>query len=282
MSIKRGALITVAVVLVLIVAVLGYLWSSINAIVEAAIEKYGSQIIQTSVAVKGVDIRLTEGSGAISGLTISNPKGFKEPYAFSLGQISTAIDLETVTQNPVVIKEILIKSPKAVYEINKSGQGNINELKTNITRSSASASSEGTTSDTGPAAEERKLIIRKLVIEQGELTALVAALDDTARTAKLPRIEMKNLGAKQGGATGAEIAQEILTTLTKNATEAVSKLGLEKYLGKSLEELQQQAQQELEKKAREKVDKELDKAIGDVNKEELEKQKDSLKKLFGK
>ena len=232
--------------------------------------------------MKGVDIRLTEGSGAISGLTINNPKGFKEPYAFSLGQISTAIDLETVTQNPVVIKEILIKSPKAVYEINKSGQGNINELKKNIARSRASAPSEGAKSDTGSAAEEKKLIIRKLVIEQGELTARVAALDDKARTAKLPRIEMKNLGAKQGGATGGEIAQEILSTLTKNATEAVSKLGLEEYLGKSLEELQQQAQQELEKKAREKVDKELGKAIDDVNKEELEKQKDSLKKLFGK
>ena len=125
------SIILVFLVAVLIAALL-YIWSSLDVLVASAIEKYGSQVTGTSVGVAGVQLELTQGKGSISGITVGNPSGFSQPNAFSLGNISTRVDVNTVTANPVVIDEITIKAPEIFYEINKKGVSNFDELKKNI------------------------------------------------------------------------------------------------------------------------------------------------------
>ena len=69
----------------LIVVIVGasiFLWSSLDKIIEGAIEKYGSEVTQTPVKVSGVKIGLASGEGSISGLSIGNPKGFTDPDIF--------------------------------------------------------------------------------------------------------------------------------------------------------------------------------------------------------
>ena len=65
--------------LVILIAIAGglyYVLSNLDALVEAAIEKHGSEATQTAVLVDSVKIDLASGAGGISGLTIANPKGF--------------------------------------------------------------------------------------------------------------------------------------------------------------------------------------------------------------
>ena len=59
-----------------------YLLSNLDSIVKAAIESYGSEATQTTVRVGKVQLKLTDGSGSISGLTVGNPKGFAAAQAF--------------------------------------------------------------------------------------------------------------------------------------------------------------------------------------------------------
>ena len=87
--------------LVIIFAIAGgvyYVLSNLDALVKEAIETHGSQATQTAVRVDKVKIDLSNGAGAITGLTIANPGGFAMPYAFSLGEIRAGIDLQSLQQ----------------------------------------------------------------------------------------------------------------------------------------------------------------------------------------
>ena len=81
---------------------------------------------------------------------------------------------------------------------------------------------------------------------EGEVDARVAALGQSKKmSANLPRIKMTNIGQKEGGATPAQVAEQVVSVLLKDVVNAVAKLGLEQYLGKSADEVKQQRNVEL-------------------------------------
>ncbi|MFQ5581300.1 MAG: hypothetical protein ACE5F3_01570 [Mariprofundaceae bacterium] len=225
----KKVLIGVAGLLVIVVGALVFVWSSLDGLVKDAIETYGSEATKTQVRVADVKIALESGAGKVSGLRVGNPSGFSDPDIFSLGMISTKIDTSTVTQNPVVIDEIIIKSPAVFYEINKSGTSNVDVLKKNLGQTGGRDSSAARAS----GSEEMKMIIRKLVVENGKATVRIAALGGKEQTVTLPRIKLTDVGKKSGGATAAEVAQILGKHLVKNVKGSVAKLGVKQYLGKS-------------------------------------------------
>jgi hypothetical protein len=143
MKLGQGMLLTVAAVVVVVAIAAVYLWSSLDSIVAAAIEKYGSQTTQTDVRVSSVKLSLTAGEGVIEGLTVGNPSGFTEQHVFRLGKITTRIDLATVRQDPIVIDEIVVNDPRVFYEINRAGQSNVSELKKRLPSSGGQPEDSG-------------------------------------------------------------------------------------------------------------------------------------------
>lgn len=247
----------VATLAVVIIAAVVYLWSSLDSLVEAGIEKYGSQVTQTRVEVAGVKLALTSGEGSIQGITIDSPAGFSRKQLFTLGNVSVAIDPKTITEDVVVIDKILIQAPQIFYEINDKGTSNVDVLKNNVQQAS-SGKAKASDSD----ARQVKLIIRKLIIEKGEIDARIAALGDKDLSANLPRIALTDIGKNSGGATPAEVAEKVAKVLIEKVGPAVAELGVQQYLGKTAEEAQAQLKERAEK------------AIGD-------KVGDKLKGLFG-
>lgn len=254
-------------VLVLVIAIaVFFLLSSLDSLVADAIKKYGSQVTQTTVDVSSVKIDIQGGAGSINQLTIANPKGFSAPHIFTLGNISTGIDVASVNKDPVIIKEILIKKPEVFYEINDAGASNLKALQKNIEQSTAkSAGAEKEKSDSSAP----KLVIRKLVIEGGKIDARVAALDKPL-AANLPRIQLTNIGEKSGGATAAEVAEQVVNAMIAKVGPEIAKLGVEKYLGKNLDEAKAMATKKVEEKVSESLGGKLKDGAG------------SLKGLFGK
>ena len=117
--------------IVVIAIVLFFVVSSLDSIIKAAVEKYGSEVTQVEVRLDKAKVSITSGEGSLRGLTVGNPEGFKTDRAFSLGEISVALDVGTVTQNPVVIKEIVILAPEVTYELG-SGGSNIDVILRNV------------------------------------------------------------------------------------------------------------------------------------------------------
>ncbi len=261
MRIGRSLGIGVLALLVVVIGAVFYVVSSLDSIVAAAIEQYGSQATQTPVGVSAVNIDLKSGQGSISELSVGSPAGFTAPHVFTLGSISTRIDLNSITEDPIVIEEIRVQSPRVVYEINKAGNSNVAALQDNLAQSSGSGES---TAETGTGGGPG-LVIRKLVIDRGRIDARVAALPDKDLSAELPRIELNNIGEDQGGATAGQVAEQVTTALLARVGPAVANLGLDQYLGKSLDKLKQQLGGEVTEGAAESLG-----AAAEKGKEKLE------------
>jgi len=269
---KTGSKVLIGSVLIIVIALgaaLYYVWTSLDSLVEAAIEKYGSQVTQTAVQVQNVNLQrtLAQGKGSIAGISVANPAGFSAPHAFTLGQIQTKIDIKTITQSPVVIDEIVVAAPQMFFEINNERKVNFNVLKNNINRAIPTQSTTRQTETKAPETEIR-IIIRRLLIQDGKVEATVIPLDKQLST-RLPRIELRNLGGK-GGSTPAEITRQILDVVVDRTRAAVSELGIEQQLRDAADQRIAEEKAKLKTRADEQVEAEKQKA------------EDKLKNLLGR
>lgn len=252
----KKAILAVIVVLVIAVAgILYYVFTNLDAIVKTAIEKYGTQAIETQVKVDHVDIELTSGTGTIKGLTIANPQGFSQPLAFSLGEITTRINIDKTGQHLIAIDLINIDAPHVFYEINAERQGSLNVLKDRLTTGTSKASAPAN-KDTQPSLE---LDIAKFQLQNASLQAKIVPLKDKMYKLKLPPLTLTNLRG-----TPEQISQQVLKQLIDHAQAAIKKQGLDKELAA------------LKSKAKQRVDEQKAKLKGKAD-TKLDQEKDDLK-----
>jgi hypothetical protein len=220
---KRALIIGGLVVVAIVVGIAYTLYTSLDSIIEAAIEKYGSQYTGTEVRVDGVNLDLTSGKGAITGFSVANPAGFETATAIEVGTIAISVDIGSVTEDPIVIKEILIEKPKVTYEIGPDGN-NIDAIAKNVgsaTGSGAGTQDGGKSDDkagSGAGAQDGggpKLIIGDLYVKGGEVGISATALKGKTMTANLDDIHLRNIGKDEGGATPEQVAGIITASLVK-------------------------------------------------------------------
>jgi len=204
------------------------LFSSLDSIITEAVEHFGSEITKTEVSLEKTVISATTGKGALHGLKVANPKPFKTPSAFQFDEVSLQLDLESIAKDTVVIKEIVIAGPQVTYETGGSGS-NIDAIKKNVESFSGSSSGPGSsdrkeTESSGK--KQKKLIIEKLVVRDGKINVSASFLDGKAMSVSLPGLTLNDIGKDKGGASPAEVANKIVTSLRKNINKAVGTLDL--------------------------------------------------------
>ena len=255
----KKALIVIVLLLLIVAGGVYYFLTNLDSLVKAAIEKYGSEVTQTAVRVDRVKIDLTQGAGGIYGLTVANPGGFDAKQAFALGETSVKINLKSIGEEVIVIDAITVRAPKVMYEMNAAREGSLNKLYDNISKSIPAGSKAGKeeAADAGP-----KLIIRKLVFEKGAVDARLVPLDGKTYSAKLPELNMANLGAPDG-ATGSALAKEILGRITKSAQEEVKRQVIDKRLNAAIDAERKKIESEAQKRIEEEK-KKLDPRLQDL------------------
>lgn len=271
----KVVLILLLIVVLAVAAAVVYVITNLDYIVERVIEQQGSRVTKTEVSVEGVDIGLRQGSASIAGIRIANPPGFENATAFSLGEISTAIDLKSLTASPIIIEHVTVKAPAVNFELNADRRINLNELKKNLPAGRA----DQAPAEAAPAeAAQPKLLIRRVTLSEGIITARLAPVAEETRQLKLPPIEFTDLGAPDG-ATPAELTRQIVDKLIARARQAIQEQGW----AQQLEEYKQQAGQRLEQE-KQKLDQKKQKLESEADQKlEQEKQKaeDKLKNLLG-
>ncbi len=222
----RKILIAAAVLVVVAIGAVLFLVSNLDSLVKTAIERVGTRVAGVPVKVGSVKISLREGTGTITGLTVGNPAGFATPTAFALGEISLALDSSSVTQNPIVIRSILVAAPEVTYEIGQNGS-NVSAIQRNVQAFTAGG---GTSSNAAPASGSsggaaKKLVIDRLELRNGKVT-LATPLPDGKASAPLGDITLTGIGRSGGGATGAQVASQLLQAVSTASIKAVSNLGI--------------------------------------------------------
>jgi uncharacterized protein involved in outer membrane biogenesis len=247
--VKRWHLIgggVLAGLLLMVIAVLFFLVSSLDSLIKAAVEKYGSEITRVEVRLKEAEVSVTSGRGALRGLSVGNPKGFQTPGAFRLGEISLTLDLWTLTQDTIVIKEIVISAPEVTYEIGARGS-NIDTIRRNVDTSLGKT--QGKNASGGGAEGGPRLVIENLYVRNGKVNVNATMLQGKQLNASLPDIHLTGIGKQKGGAAPGEVIQKIVVALGQSTGKAVSRLNLDNVLD-TAKETMAETKQTLEKSTR--------------------------------
>lgn len=235
--------IGLGLIIVVIAVGIYYLSQNAGSLVAGVIEKQGSRVTQVAVGVEGVDISLTDLKAGIRGLTVGNPTGFQTDRAVSLGEVSVKLAKDW-DPNLIVVEEVMINAPEVTYEIG-SGGSNIAAIQKNVEdfmrvvsggESSAASSEPAAAGDEGSA----KLVISNLYIKGGKVNVSASLMQGKTLTTPLPEIHLKDIGKDSGGATPAEVVDQLIAAITKasgNAAGSVdlSQLGLANISGKAAE-----------------------------------------------
>ena len=220
-----------AIVFVVVVAVV-LLIGNIDSLIKTAVEEVGTEATKAKVTLNDVEIS-TEGKGALRGLTVGNPQGFKTDSAFKLGEVSISLDIASVTEDTVTIKNILVAGPEVTYEW-ASGGSNLDAIKKNVETfvgmGSGGSAPSGKAGFKGEAKDDggKKLVIDKLTISGGKVNVSASFLAGKKMSVPLPTIEMKDIGKDKGGASAGEVVQKVIDSVTQAAGKAVTSLNIGK------------------------------------------------------
>jgi hypothetical protein len=231
---KKVILVIALVVVVGLGVGIWWLARSLDSLVEAAIEKYGSELTGTEVAVDGVEIGVRDGSGAIDGLTIANPDGFSDGTAVSLGRGSIRVDPGTLRSDPVVVEEILISTPRLLLELDGSGKTNLGVLKDRV-QSATAGSGGGGAGSGGGTADAPRLRVASFRFEEGTVVVDATALGGDRSERTLPAVRLTDIGGANG-APAPEIGQAALQALLDQAVKQAATDELRERLDEELEE----------------------------------------------
>lgn len=256
----RGLIVVVVLAIVAVVAV----GLTLNSAIKKGVETYGPQITQVPVTLDNVNLSIFSGSGAIKGLVIGNPEGYKTPQAMSVGLASVAVSPGSLLSDKIVVKSIRIEAPQVTFEFGPGGN-NLQRIQENL-----AAFTGGSSTNQEPAAEQapaeskpgKKLQVDEIIVTGGKVTLGAAALGGKLIEAPLPEIRLNNLGQGPEGITGAELGKVVLSKINEEAiktyTDQLAKAGAE-----ALQNLSQNATNIINKTTTEALDKAA-KGLGDL------------------
>ena len=229
----KKVLIGVVVVLVVIGGAGVYVFLNAGGIIKQIVEEVGSEATKTKVSLSEVDLSIQSGEAALKGFKMGNPSGFQTPKAMSFGVVSVKIDPASVTQDVILIKEVVIDKPDITYEFASGGGSNFDAIQKNVNSYAKEMGAGGggaAKKDSSESKGGKKVIIENLYLRDGKIGVSADFLKGKSLNADLPTIHLKNIGKKSNGATAAEVADQLMSEISKSATKVVSSLGVGKMM----------------------------------------------------
>ncbi len=222
-STTKKVLVGAAIVLILVLV--GGVWwfsHSLDSLVASAIRTFGPEITGVSIQLDRVTIEAMDGRAALHGLVVGNPKGFKTDHALSLGEISLTLDLDSLTKDVIVVKQISIVKPDVSYEIGPGGS-NLDTIQRNVDRyvTQHGGANERTERNGG-----KKLVIENLYIKNATAHVGTAVMQRSGMSVPVPDLHLRDIGKRSGGATAGEVVEQVLGALTQSVTRTVASRGL--------------------------------------------------------
>ena len=121
----------VSVIILVMIALLVFVVINLDRGIKTAVETIGPEMTQSSVSLNSVDLSLTTAKGSFSGLRVANPEGFAAADAFSLGEISFAMDADSLASDTIIIDSLRIVAPEITME-RADGRSNLDRIQSNI------------------------------------------------------------------------------------------------------------------------------------------------------
>lgn len=209
----KKILIVLVVLIAAAVAAYFTLQNPLGRLVKLAVEEFGPEMTQATVKVSKVEISATDGRGALSGLFLGNPKGFKSDYALKAGNIEIELEPASLARDVIVIHKILIDAPQIGYE-KADSLTNFDAIQRNVEEYLGTKDGKG---EKLKQEGSKRMIIDSFVIRNAKVNY------NGLMELTLPDIELHNIGKKTGGATSAQVVKAIISELNTKLALALAK-----------------------------------------------------------
>ena len=215
---KRGLIIGSSLLVLAAIAVF-LLFSTLDTLITEAVIKVGSEVTQTRVSLDKTEISAISGKGTLYGLKIGNPENFESESLFELDEISLTLDVTTLTDPTIVIKEIVIAAPEVTYE-RRANTSNFDVIQKNAD-AYMNKMDKGSSDSKGQKSSEVKLIVERLYIRDAKVKVIAPDISEEPMTVKLATLELIDIGKAKGGGSPAELIQEILGAIRQNVVKSL-------------------------------------------------------------
>jgi hypothetical protein len=193
---------------------------SLDGMVESTIEDTSSDMLQTTVDVKEVNLSILDGQGTITGITVHNPEGFSDNPALQLQQISMKVKLKSLLSDTIVVERVEIENPELFFEQKASGS-NFDALSSNLNSGSTSSS-------------QTYLVVEYLEVQDGRVTLSTDIGGEKSMEATIGRFTLEDIG-RADSSTMEQTLRQILQPILQKATRQALQQGL---LDKAKEKLE--------------------------------------------
>lgn len=209
--------ILIGVVILAVVAFIGLMFF-LDGVIKRGIETVGPRLTQVDIKLDSVSLSLLSGSGALKGLLVGNPQGFKTASAIQVGTASLSLEPRSLLADKVIIKSINIQNPEITYETDFK-QSNLAKIQANLEEavgSSAAKTNQSTSGNKPP----KKLQVDDFIISGAKVHLSLSAFGGQSATLPLPEIHLTGLGQGPSGITAAELTSTVLKALEKESLQA--------------------------------------------------------------
>ena len=197
---------------VLLVLVAGGGTLFLDGIVRKGIETVGTQVAKVEVKLDDVGVSVFTGKGALRGLQVANPKGYRAPQAVKVGQALVVLKPLSVFSERVVVRSVVVQETEIHYE-KRDGKTNLDVIQANV---------ESVLLDRDKKTKpEKKLQIDSLVIRNAKVHVYGDKPDEPPTVLTLNEIHLKNLGQRPEGITGAELTRKLTAAVIKDTLAAM-------------------------------------------------------------
>ena len=183
----------------------------LDGIVKQGIETVGTQVAKVEVKLDDVGVSVFTGKGALRGLQVANPKGYRAPAAVKVGQALVVLKPLSVFSERVVIRSVVVQEAEIHYE-KRDGKANLDVIQANV---------ESALPDRDKTKPEKKLQIDSLVIRNAKVHVYGDKPDEPPTVLTLNEIHLKDLGQGPEGITGAELTRKLTAAVIKDTLAAM-------------------------------------------------------------
>lgn len=191
------------VVGVLLLGAYVFLQFFLGSMVKSGVSAHGTRLTQTRVELRTANLSPLSGRGTLWGFAVSNPKGWSEHDAFSIGIIHVELAPFSIFGDHILIHEIVIDSPEFNYEAGLLSS-NIGDLLKNIKESAERGKK-------APSEHPIKLEVQHVVVRNAKVTI---GFGPAATTMPMATVELNDIGVKEGGVTPGQLALAIMHSVT--------------------------------------------------------------------
>ncbi|MFM7807971.1 MAG: hypothetical protein ACKPEA_08580, partial [Planctomycetota bacterium] len=182
---KLLAIVAVAVLGLIVVGVI-----AIDAIARVGIEVVATKVLGVQTTVHGTRLMLLGGESRVTGLEVSNPKGYTDPLFVSLGEASLTARISELISSEVRVRQVTVSDLTLTLEKDASGKLNSSRISDNLPSTGEQKSAESKPD----AGKSRTIVVSELRIERVKvrLRDLVGGKKGVVE-ANLPDIVLKDV-----------------------------------------------------------------------------------------